>query len=378
MAYYFDYMASTPICGVALEAYQYAATTCTGNSSGIHAEARKAGELIGQAEDLIFEGLHIVPEDRRTIYDIAWRGSASAATRDVLSENYMHLSACLCSAAEHKSVLTSLPIDLPHIRLPIDEHGQVQADKVEALLREHALSNSNILLSVMHVNNELGTINMIQSIGHIVSKFPRVIYHVDSCQSFGKLYIDMPRFNIDLLTISGHKVHGPKGIGAIVFRKRSSIELNQLPKFVGTANTAAIYSMGKAFVWTEEKYGELFDQYTDLYQRRELFSEILATQTKRTIYRNYARGNSVPWCINVHIPGINGTDLVLACEDVCFSTGSSCNSTAEKPSHVLMACGYDVLYARNSIRFSFDPITTTDKDIEEAATYIASRIKELG
>ena len=244
-----------------------------------------------------------------------------------------------------------------------DENGVISLENIKKHVKD-----STILLSIMHINNELGAVNDIEAIG----KFTRennIIFHVDAAQSTGKLPIDLSKLDVDLMSFSGHKTYGPKGIGALYVRRKPRIRLEALIHGgghergfrSGTLPTHQIVGMGEAFRIADEemeKDNKKIAKLADLFWKE--VSDI------EEIYLNGSFKNKIPNITNISFAYIEGESLIMALKDVAVSSGSACTSASLEPSYVLRALGRADELAHSSIRFSFGRFTT-EKEVKMVA-----------
>ena len=254
--------------------------------------------------------------------------------------------------------------------LPVDKEGFINLEELKA-----SIKLDTILVSIIFANNEIGTIQDIKSIGDIC-KEKGVAFHSDAVQAFGKVPIDVKNLNIDMLSISSHKIYGPKGIGALYIKK--GIKLHNLlhgggqerSRRGGTENVASIVGFGKA---TELSIVNLEKDMERLnFLRDKMIEELLKIESS---FLNGPTGkHRLPNNINVAFHGLNGEDLLFNLDrmGICVSSGSACQATSMEPSHVLLAMGLSKDLAKSSIRISIGE-ETTEEDIE----YVCESIKEI-
>lgn len=273
----------------------------------------------------------------------------------------------IVSAVEHPSVLNTAAyyesIGCHVTYVGVDENGEL--NEIELL---NSIRENTVLVSIMYVNSETGVINNIARIAHMVKEInPNIVFHTDAVQAAGKIPIDVKALGIDLLTISAHKFHGPKGVGALYIKAGIKIS----PFFVGghqenglragTENTASIIAMGEAASIVQARFLERSDEYIR-YLRDKLETSIEEFFPDAIIFGKKALrvGNTS----NIGFKNINGVDLVLklAKRDICISSGTACNSKSAKSSAVLRAMQVPEEYIK-SIRISLS-VETTERDIQ--------------
>jgi cysteine desulfurase len=270
----------------------------------------------------------------------------------------------ITQVTEHKAVLDPCKYLEQHgfrvTVLPVDPQGQIDLDQLRG-----ALSDDTILVSIMHGNNEIGTLQPIGEIGKLC-KERGVLFHTDCCQTFGKVPIDVEAMGIDLLSCSGHKIHGPKGVGALyVRRKRPRVRCeavlhgggHERGMRSGTLNVPGIVGLGKAaeICWEERdrepaQIAALRDRLWTGLQRRLDDVMLNGHPTQRT-----------PSNLNVSFAFVEGESLMMGFSDIAVSSGSACTSASLEPSYVLKALGVGDELAHSSIRFSFGRFNTAEE-----------------
>ncbi len=251
--------------------------------------------------------------------------------------------------------------------------GVIQPAQVAAALRP-----DTALVSIMHVNNELGTVNDIGAIGALCRE-RGVLFHVDAAQSLGKLPLDMKTLEVDLLSLSAHKIYGPKGMGALYVRRRPRVQLqaqmhgggHERGLRSGTLATHQIVGMGEACRIAGE---ELADESQRLRALRDRFLAALAEMDGVRI--NGTLDQRVPGIVNVSFEGVDGELLLIALKGLAVSTGSACTSASLEPSYVLKAIGVDDRLAHASVRFSFGRFTSLE-EVADAAAQVRDAVEKL-
>ena len=257
-----------------------------------------------------------------------------------------------------------------------DENGVITVENIQKHIKD-----STILLSIMHINNELGAVNDIEAIGKFTRE-NKIIFHVDAAQSTGKLPIDLSNLEVDLMSFSGHKTYGPKGIGALYVRRKPRVRLEALIHGgghergfrAGTLPTHQIVGMGEAFRIAAE---EMTNDNKKIAELSKIFwKEISGIEE---IYLNGSFDNKVPNITNVSFAYIEGESLIMALKDVAVSSGSACTSASLEPSYVLRALGRADELAHSSIRFSFGRFTTEKevKMVAETTKKVVHQLREL-
>jgi cysteine desulfurase len=279
---------------------------------------------------------------------------------------------------EHKCVLdTCRHLEKDGFRvtyLPVQPNGIV-----DLKLLEDSITDQTSLISIMAVHNEIGVIQPLEEIGKICRKHG-VFFHTDMAQGFGKIPIDVEKCNIDLASISGHKIYGPKGIGALYIRRRPRIRLvpiingggQERGMRSGTNPTPLIVGLGKA----AEIAGQEMEK--DMIYARNLHDRLVGAIMKgaKDVYLNGDAKIRWPGNINLSFAYIEGESMILAIKDLAVSSGSACTSASLEPSYVLRALGLDEEMAHTSIRFGIGRFTT-EEEIDYATKLILSKIDQL-
>ena len=257
-----------------------------------------------------------------------------------------------------------------------DEKGVISPSSVKSAIKENT-----ILVSIMHINNELGTVNDIEKIGEVTRDFG-VFFHVDAAQSTGKIEIDLQKMPIDLMSFSAHKTYGPKGIGALYVRRKPRVRLQALihgggherGMRSGTLATHQIVGMGEAFRLAND---EMSDDHSKVLKFHEKF--LKKVKEIDHVYINGDLDNKVPNILNVSFNFVEGESLIMGLKDIAVSSGSACTSASLEPSYVLRALGRKDELAHSSIRFSFGRFTS-DEDVDSTLNILGNvvhRLREL-
>ncbi|MEQ9115788.1 MAG: IscS subfamily cysteine desulfurase [Rickettsiales bacterium] len=255
--------------------------------------------------------------------------------------------------------------------LPVDKEGFVDLDKLEK-----AITDKTLLVSVMTVNNEIGTIQPVKEIGSLCKKHG-VFFHTDAAQAFGKIPLDVNEMNIDLLSISGHKIYAPKGIGALYIRRKPRVRIEPLINGGGQERGMRSGTLSPPLVVALGKAAEIAQQEMEAdHKRIEKLSEKFIKAIKDEIpdvHMNGPRDNDKRWVgnINLSFSYIEGESLILSIRDLAVSSGSACTSASLEPSYVLRALGVEDELAHTSIRFGIGRFTT-----EEELDYTIKTIKK--
>ncbi len=373
---YLDNAATTPIDPRVKEAILPYLEDFYGNPSSVHSagqvvrvaveEARnKVASLIHSRSDEIYFTSGGTESDNWALKGTAW----------ATAKKGNHI---ITTVIEHHAILESCEYLSKHgfdiTLVPVDEYGLVDPGDVKK-----AITPKTILISVMHANNEIGTIQPVKAIGQI-AKEHSILFHVDAVQTAGHLTVNVNEMNVDLLSISGHKLNGPKGIGALYIRKGTRIdsllsggsqERNKRP---GTENVPGIIGFGAAAEIAQTEMTAEAERLTIL--RDRLISELLAR-----IPDSHPNGHPtlrLPNNVNISFDYVEGESLLLNLdfEGICASTGSACSSSSLEPSHVLLACGKIAEEAHGSLRFSLGKFTEIE-DIDTVVEALPRIVKKL-
>lgn len=359
---YLDYAATTPIDPdvAAVLSRALLDPALLANPSSVHAAGRSSEAAVERAAEQLAGLLGC------DAAEILWTSGATEADNLALfgaaAYRARHGRHIVSMRTEHKAVtdacreLARRGFELSW--LEPDADGRVSAEQLAAALRDDTQ-----LVSIMHVNNETGVVQDIAALGEVCRRHD-VLFHVDAAQSAGKLPIDLGRLPVDLLSVSGHKMYGPKGIGALVLRRRAGNHLEpmlfgggqQRGLRPGTLPVPLIVAFGAAAAKAIDCMEADLRHVTLLGER--LRDGIAALDGCR---RNGSATAGYPGILNVSAAGVDGESLLLALEPVCVSTGSACNSRDREPSYVLRALGRSDDEAQSAIRFSFGRFSTIDE-----------------
>jgi len=348
---YLDYAATTPVHPDVVQAMLPYFTDMFGNPSSLYPIGRKVKAILNEARERVAAALGA---DRGEVF---FTGSGTEADNFALFgtlDAFPERNELIVSSIEHPAVLESAKfLERKNVKvtyLPVDGYGTVDLDALRS-----ALTPRTALVSVMHASNEIGTIQPIERIAEIAHE-QGVPVHTDAVQTFGKIDVDVRKLGVDLLTVSAHKIYGPKGVGALYVRKGTNLVPylhggHQERKLrAGTENTAGIVGFGEAVRVYEERGRK--DR-----PRIEKLAEGLKKGIEETIPRVRFNGhptNRVRTTLNFAFPGLEAEAILLslATKDICVSTGSACSEESEEVSHVLTAIGLRPEIARSSIRMS--------------------------
>ena len=283
----------------------------------------------------------------------------------------------ITSKIEHKAVLdTTRQLEREGFEvtyLEPGEDGLITPEMVEAALRD-----DTTLVSIMHVNNEIGTVNDIAAIGEL-TRSRGVLFHVDAAQSTGKVEIDLEKLKVDMMSFSAHKTDGPKGIGALYVRRKPRVRIeaqthgggHERGMRSGTLATHQIVGMGEAFRIAKE---EMVQENARIKALSERFYRQF--EGLEEVYLNGSLIHRVPHNLNLSFNYVEGESLIMALKDLAVSSGSACTSASLEPSYVLRALGRNDELAHSSIRFTFGRFTT-EEDVDYAASKVTEAVNKL-
>jgi cysteine desulfurase len=279
---------------------------------------------------------------------------------------------------EHKCVLDSarhMEMDGFEVTyLPVMQNGLIDLEVLKAAIKPNTL-----MVSVMAVNNELGVIQNLTEIGKI-TRAADVFFHTDAAQAFGKIPLDVEAMNIDLMSISGHKIYAPKGIGALYVRRRPRVRLESLfsgggqerGMRSGTLPTPLVVGLGEAARIAKE---EMASEHARIMRLADKFLKAVMDDVK-DVYLNGDREQRIPGCINLSFAYIEGESMIMAIKNLACSSGSACTSASLEPSYVLRSIGVGEELAHTSIRFGIGRFTT-EAEIDEAIRIVTGSIEKL-
>lgn len=374
MEAYFDNSATTRCTQAAVDVMQKALLEDYGNPSSLHMKGVTAENYIKTATAQIAKILKV--SEKEILFTSGGTESNNLALIGTALANQRAGRHIITTAIEHASVYNPL-IFLEEqgyevTYLPVDHEGRISLDELEAAVRE-----DTILVSMMHVNNEIGTIEPVEeAAARVHAKNPRTLFHVDAIQSFGKLRIYPKRMGIDLLSVSGHKIHGPKGVGFLYVKDKTKIcpiihgGGQQRDMRSGTENVPGIAGIGVAAAQIYENFDEKIDR---LYELREYLAAGMQAFDGVTI--NGASGRAAaPHIVSVSFAGIRAEVLLHALEDrqIYVSTGSACSSNHPAISGTLKAIGVKPELLDATVRFSLSVDST-----KEEADYVLAQLAEL-
>jgi cysteine desulfurase len=366
--YYFDHNATTPVAPEVFLAMAPLMTEVFGNASSIHQFGQRARAELDRARRSVASMLGAKAEE------IVFTSGGTEADNMAIFGAGGHV---IATTAEHPAVLEAAAHLKDTTFVPVDCRGVADPKAVKAAIRPDTK-----LISVMHVNNELGVVQPVREIARIARE-AGVLCHSDGVQAIGKIPVDVGELGVDLYSISAHKLYGPKGIGALYVRKGTELRPliyggpHERKMRAGTENVAGAVGFGRAAQWvTEESLAEAARQRS---LRDRLEQGILAQVTGAHI--NGADAPRVGNTSNIRFDGIDSEPLLIALDLKGFavSSGSACSSGATEPSHVLAAIGLNREQARSSVRFSLGR-SNTEEQIEallDAVVQVVTRLRKL-
>ncbi|WP_152456111.1 IscS subfamily cysteine desulfurase [Microbulbifer sp. THAF38] len=375
---YLDYSATCPV-DPRVAAKMAEQLTMEGNfgnpASRSHLYGWKAEEAVENARRQVAELINADPRE------IVWTSGATESD-NLAIKGAAHFyqgrgKHIITSKIEHKAVLdTCRQLEREGFEVTYlnpREDGIVTPQQVEEALRE-----DTILVSLMHVNNEIGVINDIAAIGELC-RSRKVIFHVDAAQSAGKLPIDLQEMKVDLMSFSAHKIYGPKGIGALYVRRKPRVRLeaqmhgggHERGMRSGTLPTHQIVGMGEAFRIAKEEMVQEGERLVSL--RNRFWDQI---KDMEEVHINGSAEQRVPGNLNVSFAFVEGESLIMSLRDLAISSGSACTSASLEPSYVLRALGVNDELAHSSLRFSFGRFTS-EQDVDTAAAAVRKAVEKL-
>lgn len=369
---YLDNAATTQVYPEVFEAMKPFFTEVYSNPSSIYSFAREGLKAVTEARENVAAVIGAKPEE---IYFTAGGSEADnwalKATAEAYEQKGKHI---ITSAIEHHAVLHTCEY-LEKRGYEITYLGVDQTGKISLKELEHAIRPDTILISIMAANNEIGTIQPLQEIGAIAKKHG-VLFHTDAVQAYGHIPIDVDAMQIDLLSASGHKIHGPKGVGCLYIRKgvkiRSFIHggAQERSRRAGTLNVPGIVGFGKAAELAAKTLSDRAGYETDL--RDYLIQRVLMEVPYSRLNGNLT--DRLPNNANFCFQYIEGESLLLLLDQkgICGSSGSACTSGSLDPSHVLLAIGLPHEIAHGSLR-----LTLSEKTTKEELDYAVDAVKEI-
>ena len=377
MRVYFDYNATTPVAPEVAEAVMRVTRDTFGNASSVHHFGQQAKATIDEARSAVAALLNGDPSEvvftsgGTEADNFAIRGAADALE----AAGRKHIIAC---AIEHEAVLNTLRSlgrrGWRTTLLAVDQSGIVALDR----LRE-AITDDTAVVSVMHANNEIGTVQPVAGLAAIAHE-RGALMHTDAVQSAGKIAVDVRALGVDLLSLSAHKFNGPKGVGALWIKRGTRIQpiltggKHERNRRAGTENVPAIAGLGVA---AQMAAGKLGDQEARIGALRDRLEDGILHHVPGTVV-NGARSPRVPNTTNIGFDRVEAESLLIALdlEGVAVSTGSACSSGSLEPSHVLRAMGLPTHRTQNSLRFSLG-LFSTEQEVDRVVEMLPRLVEKL-
>ncbi|KPL14423.1 MAG: cysteine desulfurase [Bacteroides sp. SM23_62] len=373
---YFDHSATTPIDPQVTEAMLPFLNEKFGNPSSIHSYGREVKVALEEAREAVADFCNVRAAD--IYFTSGGTESDNMAIKGVAYELKDKGKHIITSKVEHHAVLHTCEFlekqGFEITYLAPDKYGMIHPETVEKAIRK-----VTILITIMHANNEVGTINPIQTIGEI-ARNKGILFHTDAVQSFGKLTIDLSKLPVDLMSMSGHKIYGPKGVGALYIRKGVRLvqlshggehERNRRP---GTENIPGIIGMAKA---VELRRDGMKNEAKYIRNLREKLHKKISEVIPR-IFLNGHPQKRLAGHLNLSFQGIEGEALLLSLDlkGVAASSGSACTSGSIDPSHVLSGMGIKPELTQSSIRFTLGK-DNTEEDIDYTVSILPDIVQRL-
>lgn len=371
---YLDYNATTPIDPRVKDAMLPYLGEHFGNPSTKYVYGTRAKEAITKAREQVAQLIGAQPDE------IIFTSGGSE------SDNHAIIGTALANLHKGKHIITSR-IEHPAVTktcryleerlgfsvtyVPVDSNGLVDTRDVW-----EAITDKTILITIMHANNEVGTIEPIEEIGDIARK-KKLIFHTDAAQSCGKIEVDVNKLKVDLLTIAGHKLYAPKGIGALFIRKGTNIDAfihgagQENSRRAGTENVPYMVGLGKACEIAREEFSEFERNAKAL---RDRMHERLVGGLGNRVHLNGHPENRLPNTLNISIHGISGEDLLCGLPEIAASTGAACHAGSMEPSGVLLEMGLGRELALGALRLSLGRWSTLE-EVDAAGDLIVELVK---
>lgn len=334
-----------------------------GNPSSLHRKGVQAEQYVRYAKETIAKNLKV--NEKEIFFTSGGTESDNLALMGCAYANCRMGRHLITTQIEHPAVLQTMKqLESDGFRvtyLPVDEKGCIRPEDLQ-----RAITGETILVSIMHTNNEVGSLQPIEEAGAMIKGMnPRILFHVDAVQGYGKFRILPKKMHIDLLSVSGHKIHGPKGIGFLYVDEKVKIRPilfgggQQSGLRSGTENVPAIAGLAKS---VELVYRDLDREVSKLYQLKEAFVEGIR-KIPDTVVNGHPGRDGAPHVVSVSFKGVRSEVLLHALEDkgIYVSAGSACSAHKPQPSATLQAMGIDKELLGSTIRFSFSVFTTMEE-----------------
>lgn len=375
---YLDHAATTSVRGEVLDSMLPYFSESFGNPSSLYALAGESRNAVDEARHRVAQVLSCRASE--VVFTAGGTEADNMAVKGAIAAMNDGPFDVIVSAVEHHAVIHAAE-QLEReghrvITAPVDRYGVTDPSEIESLL-----TDQTALVSVMYANNEVGAVNDISEISKRIRDHSgrigsRTLLHTDAVQASGKLPLDVAMLGVDMLSLSAHKIHGPKGVGVLYVRRGVNLEPlvagggQERQRRSGTENVPGIVGMGMAMMLAEQERKEFCEHTRSL---RDIFIEAVVEQIADVKVNNHPR-RSLPHIAHISIPGLEGEPMLLGLDfkGICASSGSACSSASIEPSHVLVAMGMDIESAAGSLRFSFGKDST-----REDALYAANALSEV-
>src|SRR5258706_8340051 len=373
---YLDYNATTPVDPAVVEAMLPYLSTHFGNPSSTHRYGQAAPQALDLARQQIAQLLGCAPGE--VVFTGGGSESDNLAIRGIALARRASGNHIITQVTEHPAILNICRAlerlhDFRVTYLPVDEYGRVRPADVAA-----ALGPQTILISIMHANNETGTLQPLAEIAEMAHRHG-VLLHTDAAQSVGKIPTRVTELGVDLLTVAGHKLYAPKGIGALYVRQGLQLEPviygggQESGRRAGTENIAHIVAIGAACMVTRV---QLAESQTSLNHWHEQLRQRLNTFLPGSVHLNGHPNERLPNTLNVSIDGVIGEEVLAATPEIASSTGSACHEGSTDPSEVLTAMGLSRERALGALRLTLGRWSSKE-EVERAAILLARTVKAL-
>lgn len=374
---YLDYQSTTPMDPRVIDVMVKTMKEDYGNPhSRTHSLGWKAEELVEIARKQV---ANLIGADPKEIFFT----SGATESNNIAVKGVAHFYGAtgknhiITTYTEHKCIINSAR-DLEQegfsvTFLPVQQNGLVDLKELEA-----AITDKTCLVSIMTVNNEIGVIQPIKEIGALCRK-KGAYFHTDAAQAFGKIPLNVDAMNIDLMSISGHKIYGPKGVGALYIRRKPRVRIKSIISGggqergirSGTLATPLVVGLGKAAEIAKNEMEQDFNHVKKL--GAKLYQGIMETTQ---VFLNGDKEQRYPGNLNFSFAGIEGESMIMAIKDLAVSSGSACTSSSLEPSYVLHSLGVEDELAHTSIRFGIGRFTT-EEEIDYAINLIKTKVQKL-
>lgn len=378
MEAYLDNSATTRCSKAAADMVYRLLTEDYGNPSSLHMKGVEAENFLNDAKKKIAKTLRV--QDKEILFTSGGTESNNLAIIGSAMANKRAGKHIVTTSVEHASVLSTMQFleeqGYEVTYLPVDHDGVISVDELRDAVRE-----DTILVSIMHVNNEIGAVMPIEEAGAAIKeKNPSTLFHVDAIQSYGKMVIRPKKMNIDLLSVSGHKIHGPKGSGFLYIKDKTKIKPiiygggQQKGMRSGTENVPAYAGLGVA---AEEIYTDFDEKISRMYELRDHFIES-ALQIPGVSVNGHHDHTNAPHVVSISVEGIRAEVLLHTLEDreIYVSAGSACSSNKPSISSTLKSIGLKDSLLDSTVRFSFC-VNTTKEEIDYAVSVMSEVIPLL-